>query len=254
MSNRRGSCFNLAIEMLVISGKSKVSIISPQPVPRFNLAIEMLVISGSLVAKHPTRATLAVSISQSRCLSFQDTHWMSLKSGSHCFNLAIEMLVISGVSFVPSYAYTYLFQSRNRDACHFRWLHIQRLAAGWTLVSISQSRCLSFQVYALWAECWRAGKFQSRNRDACHFRNWVATLKAAQVLSVSISQSRCLSFQGQRLHWANSFVRCFNLAIEMLVISGPPIPAQLSHRTKHLFQSRNRDACHFRPRLAQDRG
>ena len=38
---------------------------------------------------------------------------------------------------------------------------------------------------------------------------------------------------------------CFNLAIEMLVISGEEIPHRLLNPVP-MFQSRNRDACHFR--------
>ena len=63
---------------------------------RFNLVIEMLVISGS-------------------------RHASSSKSEPLGFNLVIEMLVISGNSIpnCPKNAST-AFQSRNRDACHFR--------------------------------------------------------------------------------------------------------------------------------------
>ena len=63
---------------------------------RFNLAIEMLVISGWCT--------------ELLC-------W----TGNSSFNLAIEMLVISGLqSTAGSVRATVAFQSRNRDACHFR--------------------------------------------------------------------------------------------------------------------------------------
>ena len=40
---------------------------------------------------------------------------------SPCFNLAIEMLVISGkVRLIVRHGLPAEFQSRNRDACHFR--------------------------------------------------------------------------------------------------------------------------------------
>ena len=110
-------CFNLAIEMLVISGHPPP--VQPHQNPRFNLAIEMLVISGCLF--HPGRGAVSVSISQSRCLSFQET-----ETGMR----PLEHL---------------RFQSRNRDACHFR---------------AKESRLGG-----------RAYVFQSRNRDACHFRS-----------------------------------------------------------------------------------
>ena len=145
-------------------------------------------------------ANICVSISQSRCLSFQ-VPGTKLSGGSYgkCFNLAIEMLVISGgrkhsvtlpnslsvsisqsrcLSFQgnPNGYYDYAgrnrqFQSRNRDACHFRADCL--LARGRFVLS-----------------------FQSRNRDACHFRQAGRKTRYRPALTVSISQSRCLSFQG----------------------------------------------------------
>ena len=185
----------------------------------FNLAIEMLVISGEHIRFRPVDAAIGVSISQSRCLSFQDggrrtaprllesfnlAIEMLVISGQpslarseppYGFNLAIEMLVISGARYPPQNAYRYLlFQSRNRDACHFRNLQ-PNLGVHRRQVSISQSRCLSFQV--------------CRSTAQCCFG-----------IKVSISQSRCLSFQGESTHLNGSEPHRFNLAIEMLVISG----------------------------------
>ena len=81
----------------------------------------MLVISGE---KCRACAILPryVSISQSRCLSFQ-VYLSATALDSHVsFNLAIEMLVISGRK-VPFIGFVdMMFQSRNRDACHFRFL------------------------------------------------------------------------------------------------------------------------------------
>ena len=146
---------------------------------RFNLAIEMLIISGL----------------------------RSARQGGHltCFNLAIEMLIISGPRTESVTRYTRsLFQSRNRDAYHFRTSNPYASSSARAFVSISQSRCLSFQVHARL----KLGGRHSR---------------------VSISQSRCLSFQvkareEQRVH----LVRRFNLAIEMLIISGR-IPCRVNH-------------------------
>ena len=91
------------------------------------------------------------------------------------FNLAIEMLVISGCKS-------------------------SAVTVSANTVSISQSRCLSFQVATTHAPSYQvASKFQSRNRDACHFRELDFRLIC-----------RCLP--------------SFNLAIEMLVISGPITP------------------------------
>ena len=181
------------------------------------------------------------------------------------------MLVISGLRVLAGFLCPWLFQSRNRDACHFRKRDRRRgrihrvmfqsrnrdachfrkgrrkAARRFSNVSISQSRCLSFQVGAGWGDrpaqscvsisqsrCLSfqvpdaseianvgVGRFQSRNRDACHFR-----LKA-------VVMSRFLPFR-------------FNLAIEMLVISGN-ISAS-PRASSIMFQSRNRDACHFRAR------
>ena len=63
----------------------------------FNLAIEILVISGSL--RQTGVSTLCqVSISQSRFLSFQVIELPTVQAESDwSFNLAIEILVISGV-------------------------------------------------------------------------------------------------------------------------------------------------------------
>ena len=120
-----------------------------------------------------------VSISQSRCLSFQVTDFDEVAHKAR-----VE------------------FQSRNRDAYHFR-----RASAGssrhiYGVVSISQSRCLSFQV-----------------ATACGL--------GKSLLSVSISQSRCLSFQvAVGVNW-NLGLYCFNLAIEMLIISGHVLASAL---------------------------
>ena len=70
------------------------------------------------------------------------------------------------------------------------------------LVSISQSRCLSFQVRAPTASAMPSN------------------------LVVSISQSRCLSFQVYPTGSITEPAPCFNLAIEMLVISGLPMLRQ----------------------------
>ena len=86
------------------------------------------------------------------------------------FNLAIEMLVISGAE-----------------------RELSRLAE--QIVSISQSRCLSFQ-----------------ESSALYASRWTR--------SVSISQSRCLSFQVQDRGMGTVCPARFNLAIEMLIISG----------------------------------
>ena len=87
--------FNLAIEMLIISGVTLPFLLRPT-YQSFNLAIEMLIISGYRETHGHLKKRL-VSISQSRCLSFQD----------RCRTPAILARVSR-------------FQSRNRDAYHFR--------------------------------------------------------------------------------------------------------------------------------------
>ena len=86
----------------------------------FNLAIEMLVISGEQDGECVV-VGIPVSISQSRCLSFQveyqvqqaiEGEYVSI-SQSRC--LSFQVL---GCSKRTAYQ---KFQSRNRDACHFRF-------------------------------------------------------------------------------------------------------------------------------------
>ena len=159
-----------------------------------------------------------VSISQSRCLSFQEVtsgasalhgpfqsrnrdacHFRSdQRSGRmRCasFNLAIEMLVISGDKKMRVVE---VHDASFNLAIEMLVISGQAIIPRPTtsnVVSISQSRCLSFQVSMNYRIPISAPSFQSRNRDACHFR-----LRRYRVASI-------IGF-------------CFNLAIEMLVISG----------------------------------
>ena len=137
----------------------------------FNLAIEMLFISG-WYSKIVSTCTIVVSISQSRCFSFQ----------------------VASVRETPGAI----------DG-----------------VSISQSRCFSFQA---------CQAVSSADHSACSFylaiemlfisgRN--LSMQGHGLLKVSISQSRCFSFQATRAaERAESQDAGFNLAIEMLFISG----------------------------------
>ena len=66
-----------------------------------------------------------VSISESRCFSFQAHNRLCFRQQVSSFNLGIEMLFISST---PSYwgneeYYRGVFQSRNRDAFHFKVRH-----------------------------------------------------------------------------------------------------------------------------------
>ena len=111
-------------------------------------------------------------------------------------------------------------------------------------VSISQSRCFSFQEIRNVLAPYPLGLFQSRNRDAFHFRSGAAFWKD-MLRIVSISQSRCFSFQVPRVRWYGrwrvvsiSQSRCFSFQ------GGKDSPSTLE--THSPFQSRNRDAFHFR--------
>ena len=203
-----------------------------------------------LTEAHRNAHSHVVSISQSRCFSFQvpDTqvaihglpmmfqsrnrdafHFRStprfLPSVRYSrFNLAIEMLFISGNARpIPSAKVISSFQSRNRDAFHFRLLR-----AGLGVAPAHFSFNLAIEMLFISGEKRLGGKparcpFQSRNRDAFHFREEITFPYSAARGTVSISQSRCFSFQGQAglpLRRTSLSV-CFNLAIEMLFISGP---------------------------------
>ena len=141
--------FNLAIEMLVISGIDMDGI-RPVLVFSFNLAIEMLVISGRCRGCC-ARGLNLVSISQSRCLSFQG-------------------------------------KRRN-------------LPAGMLSVSISQSRCLSFQV-KIFVGTLRNSEVSISQSRCLSFQDGEGVDIQGLPFLVSISQSRCLSFQegAQRVH------------------------------------------------------
>ena len=128
--------------MLVISGLAYTDVLGFQSQIGFNLAIEMLVSSGQTL--YAAVCLKRVSISQSRCLSVQVRKSSSSRFRQACFNLAIEMLVMSGLSQAGLGVYLYEFQSRNRDACHFRQIEDTE-----EFIRVA---------------------FQSRNRDACHFR------------------------------------------------------------------------------------
>ena len=115
-----------------------------------------------------------VSISQSRCLSFQESPTRYARS----------------LTIVP-------FQSRNRDAYHFR------------------------PVIADAPDPPHA-QFQSRNRDAYHFRDFRCEVRNAENERFNLA-IEMLIISGQFSVWmAEIALYCFNLAIEMLIISGKP--------------------------------
>ena len=161
-----------------------------------------------------------------------------------------------------------MFQSRNRDSCHFR-LRTTLSTPHSQPVSISQSRFLSFQVAK---RAYRSGGkrlwFQSRNRDSCHFRGNLHIGRRICLQSFNLAIEILVISGTASASPAPQVFTCFNLAIEILVISGlsrtlRDIPLSrfnlaieilvisgavlaLQQTLPDGFQSRNRDSCHFR--------
>ena len=110
-------------------------------------------------------------------------------------------------------------------------------------VSISQSRGLSVQAFTGTTRACSLPLFQSRNREACQFRLTITWLSTKRLWIVSISQSRCFSGQ-ERTSPGQSAVRNVSISqsrgFSVQVSTGKPEFAFGG------FQSRNRDAFHFR--------
>ena len=112
------------------------------------------------------------------------------------------------------------FQSRNRDAFHFKQPPSREAMIMQTFVSISESRCFSFQ------------------GDGCD-------LLLCPFVEVSISESRCFSFQGSCRSTHQRITALFqsrNRDAFHFKSSVNCIPTHPQSR----FQSRNRDAFHFK--------
>ena len=187
-----------------------------------------------------------------------------------CFNLGIEMLFVSSYRWCGDNNPYRRFQSRNRDAFRFKFSNPIRSRRSKILVSISESRCFSFQAtgrvghtpclatrFNLGIEMLFVSSplrvfqnrlhvlFQSRNRDAFRFK---PTRGKSTPLNFMPFQSRNRdAFRFKRIVKVVvvSISRCFNLGIEMLFVSSKP--RSLQSTRKHLmFQSRNRDAFRFK--------
>ena len=195
--NARGDghyCFNLGIEMLFVSSQT-AGTDNLNTSRSFNLGIEMLFVSRYQIHHHHDLTVFCFNLGiemlfvSSPAIYRTQTPWL-------CFNLGIEMLFVSSchreVPTVPLYCVSisesrcFSFQGKGRGHIHAP-----------SRVSISESRCFSFQVKCL-------------------------SLKECTILRVSISESRCFSFQ---VHQDFACRPC--------------------HRT---FQSRNRDAFRFKRR------
>ena len=200
--------FNLAIEMLFISGKQQAILRAGFPFqsrnrdafhfrarlnppalarrsPCFNLAIEMLFISGQISWLRQA-VPIHVSISQSRCFSFQVIK-TSENRGEKCLK----------------------FQSRNRDAFHFRHETLRGTCAALMRFQSRNRDAFHFRSHSP-SRPHSPSLFQSRNRDAFHFRTGLPTVFFALGTIVSISQSRCFSFQVRNAYVT---VRCIRVSI-----------------------------------------
>ena len=185
------------------------------------------------------------------------------------FNLAIEILVISGHRYIyVNVSDAILFQSRNRDSCHFRFVEIGFTPAKVMFQSRNRDSChfrisgayrpkLSISSFNLAIEILViSGKkgtcrvavpywFQSRNRDSCHFRcNAVVSPCTSIILRFNLA-IEILVISGSSVQHVRNRSVCFNLAIEILVISGMKCLVCAAPLNPG-FQSRNRDSCHFR--------
>ena len=135
------------------------------------------------------------------------------------------------------------FQSRNRDAFHFRKDAHQH--ASYNAMFQSRNRDAFHFRLPVTASAERSVWFQSRNRDAFHFRISQACDGSCGIRGEFQSRNRdAFHFRSSLRQTMNPTDFSFNLAIEMLFISGSN--AGVSHDTGLLFQSRNRDAFHFR--------
>ena len=155
----------------------------------------MLFVSSEATPGEGSVFTL-VSISESRCFSFQGRVSFFQSSSLALFQSRNRDAFHFKLNGAIRYDHPFLlFQSRNRDAFHFKRDSVPGDDKV-VFVSISESRCFSFQAYP----------------DP---RRYGVTRP------VSISESRCFSFQVQvqlpRMTMLTT--SCFNLGIEMLFIS-----------------------------------
>ena len=200
---------------------------------------------------------VVVSISLSSGFSFQVVgDVLSNRQGCYRFNLVIERLLISGrlqkrasgaytwpVSISLSSGFSFQASSSRKAPPVYRYVSIS-LSSGFSFqvidllydrhgglnVSISLSSGFSFQAHADNAGEWADMTFQSRYRAASHFRYPNRMLKG--FTSSFQSRYRAASHFRIRLDPGNlTYLRCFNLVIERLLISGMKMPGQTSPRS-----------------------
>ena len=201
----------------------------------------MLVISGQLIINRKARR-LIVSISQSRCLSFQVSSAPRGALSCSCFNLAIEMLVISGTD----------------GTAHRRLQPCFNLAIEMLVISGEEAGLVTRQLFSF--------NLAIEMLVISGYADDAAGIYPKACFNLAIEM---LVISGPRCELRVRRSRSFNLAIEMLVISGSRrrvVEATATHRVSisqsrclsfqvkrlnewgaaNWFQSRNRDACHFR--------
>ena len=187
---------------------------------------------------------MSVSISQSRYFSFQGLLARCFRSRGPaiCFNLAIEILLFSRFTAYPIPEKSIPCFNLAIEILLFSRAIPLIIGVAASLVSISQSRYFSFQVYhashsATAYQCvfsfnlaieillfsssiYRCSvpipcasrMFQSRNRDTSLFKLWFLVCLTNVPFSVSISQSRYFSFQGNRRPSAASAAICVSIS------------------------------------------
>ena len=175
---------------------------------------------------------------------------------ANSFNLGIEMLFISRIArFHASSTRSAPFQSRNRDAFHFKCYHSIAVGEVVFFVSISESRCFSFQDVDVGINIRAIDSFQSRNRDAFHFKIQQVGLHLRRLPSFNLGIE--MLFISRKSEVASFIVAkrgsSFNLGIEMLFVSSLSEPHFVSDKDM-LFQSRNRDAFRFKLDHTRDVG
>ena len=141
----------------------------------------------------------SVSISQSRGFSVQARHvgyrhaQLTLVSISQSRGFSVQVKHLHRFYRMPRS----LFQSRNRDAFHFRLSKITGTQPATCRFQSRNRDAFHFRVARFRLDSTPRRGFQSRNRDAFHFRSSALTTILSKLgqLDVSISQSRCFSFQ-----------------------------------------------------------
>ena len=192
-------------------------------------------------------ASKVVSISFSSGFWFQEVRLLTLINDvSIRFNLVLEWLLVSGAEFYMPLYLACLFQSRSRVAFGFRpkseaIANVEQvrfnLVLEWLLVSgILINRNTSVGRFLT---------FQSRSRVAFGFRCKVIGAAPVRVGEFQSRSRVAFGFRHSRFLCVWDLIRCFNLVLEWLLVSGvSTAPAAILSPVT--FQSRSRVAFGFR--------